>query len=123
RVTAKKYYELAEVAERIYEITDRNLRRIKELDHYLVEHFQITFGNRIMNQIKKYVPILVASGGTELEAIDDILSKKVLRKLESKNLAYVKRAAPGLYSFIENLFGEDEMSQCKEYIRQIEING
>ncbi|ERJ10868.1 hypothetical protein HLPCO_003178, partial [Haloplasma contractile SSD-17B] len=122
RVTAKRYYELVEEAERIYEITDDNLRRIKELDHYLVEHFQITFGNRIMNQIRKYVPILVASGGTELEAIDDILSKKVLRKLESKNLAYVKRAAPDLSSFIENLFGEDEMDQCKEYIRQIEIN-
>ena len=122
RVTAKKYYELIEEAQSRYEITDRNLRRIKELDTYLIKHFQITFGNRIMNQIKNYVPIIVASGGTELEAIDDILSKKVLRKLESKNLAYVKSAAPDLSSFIENLFGEEEMNQCKKYITHIEIN-
>ncbi len=122
RVTAKKYYELIEEAQSRYEITDRNLRRIKELDTYLIKHFQITFGNRIMNQIKNYVPIIVASGGTELEAIDDILSKKILRKLESKNLAYVKSEAPDLSSFIENLFGEDEMNQCKKYITHIEIN-
>jgi MoxR-like ATPase len=122
RVTAKRYYELAKEAQRKYEITDRNLRRIKKFDDYLIKHFQITFGNRIMNQIKNYVPIMVASGGTELEAIDDILSKKVLRKLEAKNLAYVKSEAPGLSSFIENLFGEDEMSQCKDYIKHVEIN-
>ena len=50
------------------------------------------------------------------------MSKKVLRKLETKNMVYVKNAIPGLLSFIDELFGETEMLQCREYIQKIEIN-
>ena len=81
--------ELFKRAQREFDITDRNLRRIKKLDEYMIKTFHITFGNRIMKQIRSYVPVIVASGGTELEAIDDILSRKVFRKLESKNPSYV----------------------------------
>ncbi|HEY8436679.1 MAG TPA: AAA family ATPase [Haloplasmataceae bacterium] len=121
-ITAEKFFILVQEAQRRYAITERNERRIRELDEYLIKHFQITFGNRIMNQIRNYVPVIVALGGTELEAIDDILARKVLRKLTSKNLAYVKSAAPGLLSYIDQLFGEDEMEQCREFIRNIEVN-
>src|SRR5690606_12662070 len=95
RISATKFRELIKKAQKEYAISNRNLRRIKELDKYLIEHFQITFGNRIMQQIRNYVPVVVASGGSELSAIDDILAKKVLRKLEAKNLVYVKSAAQG----------------------------
>src|SRR5690554_561867 len=122
RVKAKTFYDLVKKAQKKYSITDRNLRRIRQLDRYLIENFQITFGNRIMQQIRNYVPVMISLGGSELSAIDDILSKKVLRKLEAKNLAYVKSAAPGLISFIDELFGEDELIQCKEYILNFEMN-
>jgi hypothetical protein len=75
-----------------------------------------------MGQIKNYVPIIVACGGSELDALDDIMSKKVLRKLETKNMVYVKSAAPGLIAYMEELFGEGEMESCIEYIKNIEIN-
>ena len=122
RVSAQKFQDLVKKAQKEYEITQRNLRRLKEFDKYLMTHFQITFGNRIMQQIRNYVPVIVACGGTELSALDDIMSKKVLRKLETKNMVYVKSAAPGLISFIEELFGDDQMQLCKEYIQTIEIN-
>ncbi len=122
RISATKFLELVIKAQKEYEITNRNLRRIKQLDKYLIANFQITFGNRIMQQIKNYVPVIVACGGSELSAIDDILSKKVLRKLESKNLVYVKSAAQGLSAFLDDLFGEDQMELCKEYIQNIEKN-
>ena len=70
-------YDLFKKAQKEFEISDRNLRRIKKLDKYMVDTFHITFGNRIMKQIKAYVPVLVSAGGTELDAIDDILSRKV----------------------------------------------
>ena len=92
------------------------------LDKYLIETFKITFGNRIMKQIRAYVPVMVACGGTELEALDDILSKKVLRKLEAKNPVYVKNASNGLIAFIDDLFGFDMMPLCKEYIINFEQN-
>ena len=121
-VSASKFKELIEESQKRFEISHRNLRRIKLLDDYMIQNFQLSFGNRIMGQIKKYVPVIVACGGDELSAIDDIMSKKVLRKLETKNMVYVKNAAPGLISFIEELFGSESMEQCKEYIRNIEIS-
>jgi predicted Holliday junction resolvase-like endonuclease len=121
-ISATRFEQLTMKARKEYELSNRNLRRIKQLDEYLMKHFQITFGNRIMMQIYKYVPVIVACGGTELSALDDMMSKKVLRKLEAKNMVYVKNAAPGLVAFIEELFGNNEMAQCIEYIRKIEIN-
>ncbi len=114
--------KLFERAQREYDLSDRNMRRIKKLDEYMIQTFHITFGNRIMKQIRAYVPVLVACGGTELEALDDILSRKVFRKLESKNPVYVKQMADGVCGYLDELFGEDKMPLCKEAIRLIEQN-
>ena len=117
------YYEkLVNEALKEYEITSRNQRRIKELDEYLIEHFHITFGNRIMKQINIYVPVFVACGGDEVEAIDDILSKKVLRKLEAQNPVYIRNAAEGFCTYLDELFGTDKMKLCKEYMHRLERN-
>ena len=121
-ISINHLYDLFKKAEKEFEISDRNLRRIKKLDKYMVDTFHITFGNRIMKQIKAYVPVLVSAGGTELDAIDDILSRKVLRKLESKNPVYVRSQSEALMNYIDDLFGADKMPLCKEAIRQIVLN-
>ena len=115
-------YSLFAGAQKEYDLSDRNLRRINKLDKYLIDTFHITFGNRIMKQIRAYVPVLVACGGTELEALDDILSRKVLRKLESKNPVYVRAQSEALCNFLDDLFGTDKMVLCKETIKNIEQN-
>ncbi len=122
KISATRLEELMQKAQREYDITDRNLRRIKKLDEYMIKTFHITFGNRIMKQIKTYVPVLVACGGTELEAMDDILARKVFRKLESKNPVYVKQMADGVCGYLDELFGENKLPLCKETIRLIEQN-
>jgi hypothetical protein len=122
KMSSTHFETLALRAREDYEITDRNMRRIKALDEYLVENFRITFGNRIMKQIKCYVPVCIACGGKELDAIDDILSKKVLRKLESQNPVYVKSMAEGFCNYLDELFGQDRMPLCKEYLHRLERN-
>ena len=114
--------ELFEEAQKEYEISDRNLRRIKKLDEYMIKNFHLTFGNRIMKQIQAYVPVLVSCGGSEVEAIDDILSRKVFRKLESKNPVYVRQMADNICAYLDELFGNDKLPLCKEAIRLIEQN-
>ena len=114
--------KLFSLALRDYNLSDRNLRRLIELDKYLQKNFQITFGNRIMKQIRMYIPVLLACGGTELEGLDDILARKVLRKLENKNPVYVRQIASGLKEYINDLFGENVMSQCLLQIQYIEQN-
>ncbi len=105
-----------------YKMSNRNYKRLKTLDKYLIDHFHITFGNRIMKQIKDYIPVVVSCGGNEVEAIDDIVSKKILRKLEAKNPVYVKNESKALISFMNELFGENSLSQSIEYILTIEMN-
>ena len=122
KVSATHLSELFARAQREYDLSDRNMRRIKTLDEYMIKTFHITFGNRIMKQIRAYVPVLVACGGTELEALDDILSRKVFRKLESKNPVYVTQMADGVCGYLDELFGEDKLPLCKEAIRLIEQN-
>ena len=55
---------------------------LSTLDEQVRELFQITFGNRIANQLEKFVPVYLACGGTVDEAVDVMFSRKVLRKLE-----------------------------------------
>ena len=119
-ISAEQFNKLTSEAMKEYEVTSRNMKRIEELDKYLIKHFQITFGNRIMKQIKSYIPVYVACGGDELDAIDDILAKKVLRKLEMQNPIYIKNEADGLCAFLDNLFGQDRMKICKAFMARLQ---
>ena len=119
-ISAEAFNKLTTEAMKEYEVTARNMKRIEELDKYLIKHFQITFGNRIMKQIKSYIPVFVACGGDELSAIDDILAKKVLRKLEMQNPIYIKNEAEGLCAFLDNLFGQDKMVICKAFMARLQ---
>jgi len=118
RVSAKQLEELAKEARAKYAISDRNMRRIRKLDKYLIGKFRITFGNRIMKQLTGYVPVYIACGGKETDAIDDMLSKKVFRKLDSQNPVYVKSVAEDVCDYLDELFGKDALPLCKEYIRR-----
>ena len=111
---------LIDEARETYALTERNRRRLAMLDEYLMEKFRITFGNRIVKQINQYIPVCLACGGDELDALDDILSRKVLRKLEAQNPVYVRSAADGLCTYLDDLFGTDRMPLCKEYLRRLE---
>ena len=121
-VSAEKFVELSEEAQKEYAITKRNMRRLEKLDEYMIKVFHITFGNRIMKQIKTYIPVYVACGGEELDALDDILSKKVLRKLEMQNPVYIRSVVDEFCDYLDELFGENKMQLCKEYVQRLKKN-
>ncbi len=105
-----------------YSLTRRTRRKLQELDEYMIEHFHITFGNRIKKQIAQYVPLYIACGGEELDALDDIFTKKVLRKLEAQNPIYIRNATEGLLSKLDELFGEGRMPLCKAYLQKLQYS-
>ena len=121
-ISAEQFRALADNAVKEYGVSKRNAQRLEEFDRYLIENFHITFGNRIMKQIRTYIPVYVACGGAELTALDDILAKKVIRKLETQNPIYLRNSAEKLLSFIDELFGADKMPLCKEYIHRLQRN-
>ena len=120
KITYERFMELIKKAKKDYGITGRKMRQIKELDKYMMEHFHITFGNRIMKQLKEYVSAYISCGGTEEEAIDDMVAKKIMRKLETQNPVYVRNSIDGLCATIEEVFGQDKMELTKEYLRHLE---
>ena len=120
RISSDYFKELCKSARTEYAITERSLKRIGKLDEYMIDRYHVTFGNRIMKQIKEYVPVMIACGGDEIEAIDDILAKKVLRKLESQNPIYVKDTIGDLCNYLDEVFGTDKMVACKKYLHRLD---
>ena len=121
-LSAERFAKLTETAMQEYAVSSRNRKRLQMLDQYLIEHFHITFGNRIMKQINTYIPVYIACGGDELIALDDILAKKVIRKLETQNPIYLRNAAEGLLGYLDELFGTEHMLACKDAIRRLQRN-
>ena len=121
-MSAEHFARLAEEATKTYAVSSRNRKRLQLLDEYMIEHFHITFGNRIMKQIHTYIPVFIACGGDELVALDDILAKKVIRKLETQNPIYLRGAADGLLSYLDDLFGPEHMTACRDAIARLKRN-
>ena len=106
-------------AKAAYHLTRRNRENLTRLDNYLSDVFRVSFGNRIMRQIEDYVPILYACGGTELEALDDILARKVLRKLEQQSPALLKGQIPGLVALLDEIFGAGHLPLSRDYLDRL----
>ena len=121
-ISAEHFTRMTETAMQEYAVSGRNRQRLALLDAYLIEHFHITFGNRIMKQINSYIPVFIACGGDELTALDDILAKKVIRKLETQNPIYLRGASEGLLAYLDELFGTENMTACKEAIHRLRRN-
>lgn len=122
-LSADQFDRMIKQAQKDYALTRRQKDHVKMLDQYLQSQFGITFGNRIRRQIESYVPIYIACGGTELEALDDILAKKVLRKLESQNPVYVKNKASELIAKFHDIFGIDTMKVCIASVNRLVAQG
>lgn len=91
-------------------ITDEDKNSILYIDEYLKE-MDITFGNRIMSQMENFVPVYVACGGTKYEAIDYLLTHKILRKLDERYEPYLINKLEELESCLNEVFGEAKFKQ------------
>jgi hypothetical protein len=122
-LTTDHFEALVRQAKKDFALTRRQKEHVKMLDEYLKTQFGVTFGNRIRRQIETYVPVYIACGGTELQALDDLLSKKVLRKLESQNPVYVKNKANELISKFHDIFGLGTMKECIATVQRFITQG
>jgi hypothetical protein len=115
-----KYLEhLFQLAQEKYKVSDENMRKFEDMDDYVIEHFRLAFGNRIVKQLKEFVPAYVACGGTEIDGLDYVLCNKILRKFESLNLAYIRDEVDDYILYLDEHFGEENMTECKEYLLRL----
>jgi hypothetical protein len=101
-------------------ISETTIARMKKMDEYLQTRFKLAFGNRIMKQMYDFIPVYVACGGTELDGMDYILARKVLKKFESLNVSFVRDEIKGLIEYMEKTFGKSHMQDSISYLQRIQ---
>ena len=100
-------------------ISDEILEKLEIVNDYLIKNFRLAFGNRIMKQIRDFVPCFIACGGTEIQAVDFIVAKKVLRKFESLSIGFMKDELTKFSNYLDKVFGKNSMAICKQYIEHL----
>ncbi|MCH5163804.1 MAG: hypothetical protein J1F36_02175 [Clostridiales bacterium] len=112
--------QLFDQAHQEYSISEENKEKIKLLDNFIMQKFKVTFGNRIMKQLRLFVPAYMACGGTEIGGIDFIVCSKILHKFKALNLPFLTKELSELSTFLDKTFGKGEMSKCLEYIKELQ---
>ena len=100
-------------------LTNNDYEKLFKVTDYIYEQFEVAFGNRVLNQIGQLVPIFVASGGKKENALDFILAKKVLIKLEGRFEEYVKPALKNLLELIDETYGQNEFNLSRKAINSL----
>lgn len=88
------------------------------IDEYL-KKMDITFGNRMKNQLNEFVPVYCACGGRKEDAIDYYLAHKILRKLDEKYDRYLLNCLNELNDGLNDIYGEDFFEQSRKKIENI----
>ena len=120
RITSQHLEQMFAQAKRDYPISRETEEKLQKLDNYLQTRFKLAFGNRIIKQMHDFIPVYVACGGTELDGMDYIVARKVLKKLESMNITFVRDEIRSLIEYIEKVFGKTNMPDSKAYLTRIQ---
>lgn len=121
-VSTDRLNALFNEAKENYHISQEMLDKLEDMNAYLIKTFRLAFGNRIMKQIGDFVPCFIACGGNEVQAVDFIVAKKVLRKFESLSLGFMKEELTNFTKYLDRTFGYDKMPICKEYVEYLKKN-
>ena len=110
---------LFESAIKSNEMSEETLHKVDLMDDYVIKHFRIAFGNRIVAHMKKFVPVYVGCGGEEVDGVDYFIARKILRKFEQLNISYIRDEIDGFIEFLNKTFGKDKMKECIEYLTRL----
>ena len=119
KISADHLDRLFRKAQKDNSISEKSKESLAKIDKYMLENFKITFGNRILKQIYNFVPVYMACGGSEEEAVDFMLMSKILRKLSTINLVFLKKELNSLITLLGQLFGKGKLIKSEEYIKDL----
>ena len=100
-------------------LTQEDKHTIFELLSFLDDTFEIKIGNRIFNQIEKFVPVFVGLGGKKLEALDMMISAKVFRKLDLVFIMDMADSLIKLQRFLHARYPKGSMPKCEAKINSL----
>lgn len=100
-------------------MTQSDYDRFMSVTDFIYDKFDITFGNRILNQIDAIVPVFIACGGKKEDALDFLLSRKIISKIEGRFEDYVKNALKDLLTLIQRVYGADALPRSEKTIKSL----
>jgi len=119
QVESKYLAKLFDEAKEKYPVSDEIFKKLEALDFFVIEHFRLAFGNRIVKQMRDFIPVYVACGGTEIGAFDYMFTYKVLKKFEGLNLAFLKDNMKKMIVYLDKTFGKDTMPYAKSFLERL----
>ena len=122
RISFSRFTELTKEAKETYHMSEEAAEKVRKIDEFLTERFRVTYGNRIRRQMEEYIPVYLACGGTEAEAVDDMLAKKVLRKLDGLSPVLIRYSMDALENVFETTFGLANMPLCRDSLDRLRRN-
>ena len=120
-LSASKLHALYEDALSIEDnrLSENDKEKFLRICDYIYDTFDVTFGNRILNQMEILVPTFIACGGKKEDALDFLLSRKVLAKLEGRFEEYVKNGLKHLLDLINKTYGDTSFSASRKLINHL----
>ena len=103
-------------------MTEADYEKLNIVCDYVNDQFGIAIGNRIMNQVANVVPVFMACGGTKEAALDFMLSKKLVSKVEGRFEDYVKDALNGLIQLLHKTYGVGALKLTEKTAQSIMKN-
>lgn len=100
-------------------MNESDYQKFQIITDYIYEEFDVTFGNRILTQIDVLVPTFIACGGKKEDALDFLLSRKVIAKLEGRFEEYVKNSLKRLLVLIEKTYGVNTFKRSEKEINSL----
>ena len=122
KISFRHFTELINQARAQYRLSDEMQQKIAAIDNFLTDRYRITYGNRIRRQMEEYIPVYMACGGTEEEAVDDLIAKKVLRKLDGLSPVVIRYGMDELEGLFTSVFGADRMPLCRDSLERLRRN-
>lgn len=115
-----------EAGESHEEAADTVKNVFEDLSPLFSRHFGIGWGNRLERQADKYVPVVVAAGGSTGEAADRLLATKVLRKVKDRydttpeDFRTLKEALGDIWGLLDGPAPEESLELIEREIRRLE---
>ncbi len=110
---------LFEAAKAKNKLSEEMEKKIDDMDNYVIKHFRIAFGNRIVKQMRDFVATFVECGGTEIDAVDYFIARKIFRKFEQLNIAYIRDEIDDFIKWLDQTFGKEHFNECKDYLTRL----
>ncbi|MFP4078270.1 MAG: hypothetical protein ACLFUQ_03925 [Candidatus Izemoplasmataceae bacterium] len=110
--------QLFENAKKTHHVSKTTIKNLETLDTFITDHFEITFGNRIMKQVLNFLPTYIACGRDEIEGLDYLVARKIIRKFESLNLPFLQKELEALVGTINKLFGQHAFTESKTMLKK-----